>query len=109
MADHRGDDSAAAYLGWFFLGTLAGAAAALLLAPKSGQETRDLLAEQGAELWRKAQEATGVSPDRPGDMFERGRDYVHEQAERLRSAFDAGRSAMREEMEKGDDRTGAGS
>lgn len=108
MADHRGNDSAATYLGWFFLGTLAGAAAALLLAPKSGRETRDLLAEQGAEFWRKAQEATGVTENRPADIFERGRDYVHEQTERLRSAFDAGRSAMREEMDKGDDRPASG-
>ncbi|HVQ77262.1 MAG TPA: YtxH domain-containing protein [Candidatus Binatia bacterium] len=102
MAEQRGSDSTAGYLGWFFLGGLAGAAAALLLTPKTGRETRDLLAEQGAELLKKAQEATGTAQDRTGDVLEKGRDYVQEQADRLRSAFDAGRSAMREEMDRGE-------
>ncbi|HET7876738.1 MAG TPA: YtxH domain-containing protein, partial [Methylomirabilota bacterium] len=44
MSDERGSD-AAGYLGWFFLGAIAGAAAALVLAPKTGRETRELLAE----------------------------------------------------------------
>ena len=35
MVDERNSD-AAGYLGWFLLGAVAGAAAALLLAPKSG-------------------------------------------------------------------------
>ena len=35
MSDERGGD-AAGYLGWFFLGAIAGAAAALLLTPKTG-------------------------------------------------------------------------
>jgi gas vesicle protein len=101
MVELEGNDSTATYLGWFLLGTLAGAAAALLIAPKSGRETRDLLAEQGAEVWRKAQEAAGTAQGRTSDALDRGRDYVQEQAGRLRSAFDAGRSALREEMEKG--------
>jgi gas vesicle protein len=102
MAERESSGSTETHLGWFVLGALAGAAAAVLMAPKSGRETRDLLAEQGAGFWKKAQEAVGAAPDRTGDVFERGRDYVHEQTDRLRSAFDAGRSAMREEMRKGD-------
>ena len=46
MAEERGSD-AAGYLGWFFLGAIAGAAAAVLLTPKTGRETRELLAEVG--------------------------------------------------------------
>ena len=45
MASERND--AAGYLGWFFLGGIVGAAAALLLAPKTGKETRELLSEHG--------------------------------------------------------------
>jgi len=100
MAD-RHDESAAGFLGWFFLGTVAGAAIALLLAPKTGRETRDLLAEQGAGFWKKAHDATGTARDRTGDMIDRSRDFVQEQTERVRSAFDAGRTAMREEMDRG--------
>ncbi len=95
MSEQGGGD-AAGYLGWFFLGTIAGAAAALLMAPKTGRETRELLAERGGELLKKAQEAAGTG--RAGEMFERGREYFDEQAQRLTSAFDAGKQAMREEM-----------
>jgi gas vesicle protein len=101
MVEREGSESIEPHLVWFFLGALAGAAAAILMAPKSGRETRDLLAEQGAEFWRKAQDAAGAAPGRTGDVLGRGRDYVQEKTERLRSAFEAGRSAMREEMRKG--------
>jgi gas vesicle protein len=101
MPERLDNDTTAAHLGWFFLGALAGAAAALVLAPKTGRETRDLLTEQGAEVWRRAQEMAGTAQNRAGEAVDKGRDYMQEQAERLRSAFDAGRSAMREEMDKG--------
>lgn len=95
MGRDRGHD-AAGYLGWFFFGTIAGAAAAILLTPKSGRETRELLAEHGGELFRKAQDAAGETPWRAGDLFEKGRDYFDEQTQRFTSAFDAGKAAMRE-------------
>ena len=44
MADERSGSDAAGYLGWFFLGAIAGAATAILLTPKTGKETRELLA-----------------------------------------------------------------
>lgn len=95
MSDERGND-AAGYLGWFFLGTLAGAAAALLMAPKTGRQTRELLAERGGEFFRMAQEKAGAV--RAGDLFDKGREYFEEQTQRLASAFEAGRAAMKEEM-----------
>ena len=100
MADGRGHD-AAGYLGWFFLGAVAGAAVALLMAPKSGRETREIIAERGGDFFRKAQDAADDAPARAGDLFDRGREYFDEQSQRLASAFQAGRAAMREEMERG--------
>ena len=99
MSDERGGD-AAGYLGWFFLGAVAGAAAALLLAPKSGTETRELLSEHSQEWFKKAQEVAEEAQGRAGDLFDKGREYVEEQRNRLLSAFEAGRSAMKEEMGK---------
>jgi gas vesicle protein len=98
MADDRRSD-AAGYLGWFFFGALAGAAAALLLAPQSGRETRELIAERGGDFLRRAQDAAAASPSR--DLFDRGREYFEEQTQRLASAFEAGRAAMREEINRG--------
>jgi len=97
MSDERGSD-AAGYLGWFFLGALAGAAAALLMAPKTGRETRDLLTERGGELFKKAQEKAGETQGRASDLFDNVREYFEEQTQRLASAFEAGRSAMKEAM-----------
>jgi len=100
MSEERGSD-AAGYLGWFFLGAIAGAATAILLTPKTGRETRELLAEHGGDLFKRAQDAAGHAQSRAGDLFERGREYFEEQAQRLSSAFDAGRSAMKEEITRG--------
>jgi len=99
MVDEHGGD-AAGYLGWFFLGAIAGAAAALLLTPKTGSETREILTEQSQELLKKAQEKASEAQEMAGDLLGKGRDYSEEQRNRLVGAFEAGRSAMKEEMGK---------
>lgn len=98
MAEERGD--AAGYLGWFFLGALAGAATALLLAPQTGKETRELLLEKGGELAQKAQEAMGQAQGRAGELLDKGKDYLEAQTQRLTAAFEAGREAMKEEISR---------
>lgn len=98
MADDRGD--AAGYLGWFFLGTLVGAGVALLLTPRTGRETRDLLKDKSEEFARRAGELTSDAQVRAGDLFDKGRDFFEEQTQRLVSAFEAGKAAMKEEMGK---------
>lgn len=100
MAEERGSD-AVGYLGWFFLGAIAGAAAAALLTPKTGREARELLAEQSGDLFKRAQDAAGQAQDRAGDLFDKGREYFEEQAQRLATAFEAGRSAMKDEITQG--------
>jgi len=100
MSDERGSD-AAGYLGWFFLGTIAGAAAALLLAPKTGRETRDYLAEHSGDWVKKAQQAAEEAQVKAGALFDKGREYFEEQTQKLASAFEAGRSAMKDEMTQG--------
>jgi gas vesicle protein len=98
MGDERGD--AAGYLGWFFLGTLVGAGVALLLTPKTGQEARELLKEKGEEFARRAGEFTSEAQVKAGDLFDKGREFFEEQTQRLVSAFEAGKAAMKEEMGK---------
>jgi len=97
MSDERGGD-AAAYLGWFFLGAIAGAATAALLTPKTGTETRELLTERGQEWLKKAQQAAEGAQEKAGDLLGKSKTYMEEQRTRLVGAFEAGRSAMREEM-----------
>jgi gas vesicle protein len=99
MVDERHD--AAGYLGWFLLGGVLGAAAALLLAPKSGRETRELLAEHSGDVARRAQALATEAQDRAGEWIDKSRELFEEQTQRLMRAFEEGKDAMREEMRKG--------
>jgi gas vesicle protein len=98
MASERND--AAGYLGWFFLGGLVGAAAALLLTPKTGRQTRELLAEHGGDLARRAQAMASDAQSHAGEWLDKSRELFEEQTQRLMTAFEAGRDAMRDEMRK---------
>jgi gas vesicle protein len=99
MGNDRSD--AAGYLGWFFFGAALGAAAALLVAPRTGRETRELLAERGNEVARRAQVLANEAQGRAGEWLDKSRELFEEQTQRLMSAFEAGKDAMREEIRKG--------
>jgi gas vesicle protein len=104
MSEHRGD--AAGYLGWFFFGGLVGAAAALLMAPHAGQQTRDLLIERGGDVAKRAQAMATEAQGRAGEWLDKSRELFEEQTRRLMTAFEAGRDAMREEIRKGNSEPG---
>jgi len=86
----------------FLLGTVAGAAAAILLTPRSGRETREYIAERGNEVGesmaRRAHDLATDVQSRTGTWIDRGRDLLDAETRRLRDAFDAGREAMRDEI-----------
>ena len=98
MASDKND--AAGYLGWFFLGGVLGPAAALLIATKTGRETRELLAERGNEVAKRAQAMATDAQGRAGEWFDKSRELFEEQTQRLMTAFEAGKDAMREEIRK---------
>ena len=98
MASDRGD--AGGYLGWFFLGGVLGAVAGLLMAPKTGRETRELLAEHGNEVAKRAQAMANDAQGRAGEWLDKSRELFEEQTQRLMTAFEAGKDAMREEIRK---------
>ena len=58
MSRDNSDNSSTAVLA-FLAGTVVGAAIALLTAPKTGQETREMLADYGAELKERAKTSPG--------------------------------------------------
>jgi gas vesicle protein len=98
MATERND--AAGYLGWFLLGGVIGAAAALLLTPRTGQQTREMLAEQGEGFARRAQQIASEAQGRAGEWLDKSRELFEEQTQRLMTAFEAGKDAMRDEMRR---------
>ncbi len=107
--DDRDDLNFLGALGLLTVGAIIGAAAALLLAPKTGEETRELLKEKsadlarraqerGSELTRRAQETVGEAQSKATEYLGRGKEVLEDTSAQLRAAFEAGRGAMREEM-----------
>ena len=83
-------------IGWFLAGLGIGAVVGILYAPRSGNETRDVLrskAEEGRDYMRnRANEAR----EQASDWVNRGRDVINQQKEQFKSAYEAGRQAYQD-------------
>jgi gas vesicle protein len=99
----------------FVWGALIGAAAALLLAPKSGAETQQELKERARKLRERAEEKAGELQDTLQDAFSQGRRQVEDKyevakgkvqegRERAQQALDAGKKAARAARSELEDR-----
>jgi gas vesicle protein len=67
--------------GWFLCGAALGGVVALLLAPKTGEQTRELLSGE-AERGRRSLLETGQEVfERGRELFERGREIAEEAAQ----------------------------
>ena len=106
-----------AFLSGFVLGGLVGAAVALLMAPQTGQETRTVLKDKSIELRDtaygqadvvrskasdavdvakvKAGEAVGTAKSKATDIQKRSQVVLEEQKERINTAVEAGKKAVK--------------
>ena len=98
MSDGRSDS--AGYLGWFLFGAVLGAATAYLTTPRTGGETREMLAARGSDVAKRAQDLAGEAQTQAGEWLDKTRELFEEQTQRLVTAFEAGKEAMREEIRK---------
>jgi len=105
--DDDRDSNASSVILAFLLGGLTGAAVALLYAPRSGQETRDLLGERMRETADRGRELKEQAVGRGRAMVHDATNYVERQKQELESrkerfsaAVEAGRQAYREEKQK---------
>jgi gas vesicle protein len=89
MSDNNESSRIGGYLAAFAIGALVGTGAALLYAPRSGKETRDLLAKKGRDLKGKA-----------SDALDDATDFVQGKKAELAAAIEAGKDAMRDERAK---------
>ena len=83
----------------FFLGLGIGVGLGMLFAPKSGDETRDLLmskADEGKEYLKKQ---TSSFKDSASDLVDKGKDALNRQKETLSDAVEAGKQAYRDKVE----------
>jgi gas vesicle protein len=103
MAENNGDK----FL-YFLAGAGIGAVFALLFAPKSGRETRELIARTANDsrdfLSNKVNEGRQIVEERGrklGDDFtsfiDKSKEAVQRQKEQLNAAFEAGKAAYRDE------------
>ncbi len=72
----------------FILGAVSGAAVALLYAPATGKETRELLSERAREGRERAREAA----ERGRQVFSEGRDSLASAIEKGREAYQQARA-----------------
>jgi gas vesicle protein len=77
------------FLAGLFVGALVGAAAALLLAPQSGEETRTLIHDKGIELGQRADEL-GVE----------ARERAEELQVKMKQAVDEGKATASQRKEE---------
>jgi gas vesicle protein len=76
--------------GWFLAGAIIGAAGALLLAPKSGEDTRKYLTETGKEGRHAMEESGRELMERGKELYERGKKI----AEDAGDLFERGRKLV---------------
>lgn len=83
----------------FFLGLGIGIGLGILFAPKSGNETRELIlnkADQGKEFIKKQ---TATIQETANTLVDKGRDIIGKQRDNLSDAVQAGKQAYREKVE----------
>jgi gas vesicle protein len=106
MSEDRGSGASGIILS-FLMGGLTGAALAILFAPRSGKETRDILGEkfrEGAERTRDLRDRATAKGreivDDASGYVDKQRETLERKKDRLAAALEAGRQAYREEKEK---------
>ena len=82
-------------IGCFLVGVSIGAAAALLLAPKSGEQTRKLIAKKAEEGKDYVTSKGREFKDQAEGLVGKGKDLINKQRERLADVLDAGKEAAR--------------
>jgi len=99
MADDRGSSSAGVLLA-FLSGAALGTVAALLLAPRAGQDSRDQLRGYARRAEGNLRDLAGLAGETVEEVVEEGKEFVDSKKAVLREAFDAGREAMRRERDR---------
>ena len=74
------------FVAGFFLGSVMGAAVALLMAPKSGAELRENLAEEGKKLRETTSSNVSELREKGGELYGRVRKTINETADGVKKA-----------------------
>jgi len=84
----------------FIFGLGVGLGVGLLLAPRSGEETRQLLKEKADEGTEYLKKQTADLRENANDLLDKGRQALDRQRDQVSEAMAAGRQAYREKVEE---------
>jgi gas vesicle protein len=84
----------------FFIGGMVGAGTALLLAPRSGQETRQKIKGIADEAIEKAESLAVQVKSTAQTVVEKGKKLVEEKKSIIETAVEAGKEAYQKEKER---------
>jgi gas vesicle protein len=87
-------DNVGSKVTYFLVGLGVGALMGVLLAPKSGEETRDFLAKRADDGREFAQKKARELRERADELIERGKDVATRKRDSLTAAVEAGREAF---------------
>ena len=87
------------FLAGVVVGALVGAAAALLFAPRSGEETRALIREKGIEIQERADEASVEARKRAEELSAQTRQTAAEWQAKVMQAVEEGKLAGTQKKE----------
>ena len=85
------------FLTGLLFGALIGAGVAMILAPQTGEDTRDLLRAKAREASGRVRDAADDVGTSTGDLLERGRKIVEEAKARIDASVDEGKSAAEQQ------------
>lgn len=100
MAENETSNRGASNFAYFLAGIGFGAAIALLFAPGSGQETRDLLSSKASQGRDYVTARSKEMRSQAEQMVGKAKDMVAQQKEQLSAALEAGRAAYQDEKSK---------
>ena len=81
----------------FFVGGLIGAGVALLIAPKTGEETRRMIKELAEEVKEKAEDYIDQAKGTATAYVEKGKDFVEKEKNLITKSVEAGKEAYKKE------------
>ena len=93
------ENKASDFVAGLVIGGFIGAAIALLLAPRPGDETIAQLRERGIELKDRAVDLSSEARKRVSEIEEKSRAVIDEQKERLQTAVKEGKDAAQKTSE----------
>jgi gas vesicle protein len=80
----------------FLLGLGVGVAVGMLFAPKSGQETRDIIKNKAGESGEYLKQRGAELKDSASGWVDKGKDAMNRQKDNLNEAMEAGKQAYRD-------------